>query len=364
MRAKWHSALIVSVTYIIFGSLWIILTDWLVDRYFDNFIFYSTVKGLLFVLLSSIVIYLSVYHQIKQHRELERIIDVELKKKASYKKTLEEQNKRLFKLIDESPVPMILHAENKRILRLSKTFIERTKYTYDDIPTVNAWVKKAYRDHGPKVLTHIDSLYTISSKLYEGTFSLKTKDDRTLIWDFYSSYIGRDEQGLRNIISIAIDITDYKQNESDLKFLSYHDDLTNTYNSRFLKKHIEELGDETFVALLADIDGLNDINKEYGRYKGDAVLKLFASLLKSHLPKTSIVARVGGDEFAAIIKQTTLEETKEYLKNIKEELKLVTFDNIKIDASFASALKDSDSNFDDIISQLEHSIISKRKARS
>lgn len=354
MREKWHSALIVASIYALFGTLWIIITDNLVDTLFDDFRLYSTVKGLIFILLSSIVIYTSVYHQMRHHRELEKIIDAEIKKKTAYKKTLEEQNKRLFKLVDESPVPMILHAENKRILRVSKTFLERTKYTVDEIPTMNAWVKKAYRDQSQKVMNHIETLYTINTKLYEGTFSLKTKDDQTLLWDFYSSYIGRDDKGLRNIISIAIDITDYKQKEADLDFLTYHDDLTNVYNARYLKRYTDEISEENYVIILADMVGLNHINKKYGRYKGDAVIKLFANLLKSHLPKASIVARIGGDAFCCVVKNHTQESVSPIIDGIKDQLSTLEFEQIRLDARFLSVNRAIGENFETLLGVLEH----------
>ncbi len=354
MREKWHSALIVAAIYALFGSLWIIITDSLVDAYFDDFRLYSTVKGLIFILLSTMIIYGSVYHQMRHHKELEAIINTEIKKKTAYKKTLEEQNKRLFKLVDESPVPMILHAENKRILRVSKTFLERTKYSFDEIPTMNAWVKKAYRDQSQKVMNHIETLYSINTKLYEGTFSLKTKDNQTLLWDFYSSYIGRDDKGLRNIISLAIDITDYKQKEADLDFLTYHDDLTNAYNARYIKRYTDDINEETYVIILADMVGLNRINKEYGRYKGDAVIKLFANLLKSHLPKSAIIARIGGDAFCCVVKQYDSASISPIIENIKEQLKVLEFEQIKLDARFLTKDRNIGDNFETLLGVLEH----------
>jgi diguanylate cyclase (GGDEF)-like protein/PAS domain S-box-containing protein len=356
MREKWHSALIVSGIYAIFGTLWIIITDNLVDALFDDFRLYSTVKGLIFILLSTGVIYVSVYAQMRHHKELEAIINAEIKKKTAYKKTLEEQNKRLFKLVDESPVPMLLHSENKRILRISKTFLEKTKYTQDELPTMNAWVKKAYRDQSQKVMNHIETLYSINTKLYEGTFSLKTKDDQTLLWDFYSSYIGRDDKGLRNIISLAIDITDYKQKEADLDFLTYHDDLTRAYNARYLKRYTDEISEEPYVIILADMIGLNKINKTYGRYKGDAVIKLFANLLKSHLPKSSIVARIGGDAFCTVVRQYTNTSITPIIKTIKEQLTLLDFEDIKLDARFLTKERQVGEHFETLLGELEHAM--------
>ncbi len=53
--------------------------------------------------------------------------------------------------------------------------------------------------------------------------------------------------------------------------------------------------------LIFDLDHFKDTNDSYGHELGDEVLKVFAKTAGKHLDVTSIVARLGGEEFAAIL---------------------------------------------------------------
>jgi diguanylate cyclase len=53
-----------------------------------------------------------------------------------------------------------------------------------------------------------------------------------------------------------------------------------------------------------DIDGLESVNKRYGRATGDAVLRCYASEILSKFRTYDLVARYGGDEFAVLFPNT------------------------------------------------------------
>lgn len=66
-------------------------------------------------------------------------------------------------------------------------------------------------------------------------------------------------------------------------------------------KQLEEKGSLDGVgALFIDIDGLKQINDQYGHLEGDFVLKTSVKLIKAALRKTDVVGRFGGDEFVVI----------------------------------------------------------------
>ncbi|WP_146454720.1 GGDEF domain-containing protein [Rubripirellula tenax] len=85
------------------------------------------------------------------------------------------------------------------------------------------------------------------------------------------------------------------------------DGLTGLFNRRALDQRLDELmtgyraGGRSFVIALIDIDKFKAINDAHGHPGGDQVLKQLASLMRTQLDGAIMVARFGGEEFAAIL---------------------------------------------------------------
>lgn len=85
------------------------------------------------------------------------------------------------------------------------------------------------------------------------------------------------------------------------------DSLTGLYNRRYLEVHLEKLleknqeSKKALAVLMIDIDHFKPVNDTYGHKAGDEVLKIFAERLKDHLRSFDLVARMGGEEFVAIL---------------------------------------------------------------
>lgn len=85
------------------------------------------------------------------------------------------------------------------------------------------------------------------------------------------------------------------------------DPLTSLYNRRYLEVHMEKLlqknkeHNKTLAVLVIDIDHFKNVNDTHGHNIGDEVLKIFADRLKSNLRSFDLVARLGGEEFVAIL---------------------------------------------------------------
>jgi diguanylate cyclase (GGDEF)-like protein/PAS domain S-box-containing protein len=106
------------------------------------------------------------------------------------------------------------------------------------------------------------------------------------------------------------DITDRKRLEREIKTLSITDPLTRLYNSRgFLALAEQQLkiSERTKRALLfiyIDLDGMKSINDTLGHLKGDEALVETAAILREVFREADIIARMGGDEFAALLLET------------------------------------------------------------
>lgn len=95
--------------------------------------------------------------------------------------------------------------------------------------------------------------------------------------------------------------------------LSRTDHLTTLNNRQFFletgQRLIRENGDDqALTVLLIDIDHFKTINDTFGHGEGDNILRLFAETLRALTPKVLLTGRLGGEEFALILKTPRIDE--------------------------------------------------------
>jgi diguanylate cyclase (GGDEF)-like protein len=89
------------------------------------------------------------------------------------------------------------------------------------------------------------------------------------------------------------------------------------------RRHIKKGGDpDNMVLMYIDVNGLKHVNDTYGHEKGDNLLVRTADALYHFLHRESdTVARIGGDEFAAILPQTDMESARDVAARLQEGAK-------------------------------------------
>lgn len=117
-----------------------------------------------------------------------------------------------------APFPVILHAEDGQIVLVSEVWTELTGYSREEIPTIEAWLEKAYPERQrPEVRRAIARLYGIENRVKEGEFTITTKNGLKRIWDFNSAALGALPDGRRLVVTMANDVTDRRQVEEALR---------------------------------------------------------------------------------------------------------------------------------------------------
>ena len=108
---------------------------------------------------------------------------------------------------------------------------------------------------------------------------------------------------------------------------SITDVLTRLLNRRGLEEQLALLWPqlcarrEHVVFVSFDMDRLKQINDTYGHQAGDLAIRLTGNAIRKAAPKEAILARIGGDEFLAVLPRANLQAAEQYIKNFEKELK-------------------------------------------
>ncbi len=142
---------------------------------------------------------------------------------------------------------------------------------------------------------------------WKGEITLKRKDGH----DFpahlsINSMYDKSEQSM-HFVGIIADLTQTKENEDKLEFLTHYDPLTNVANRDSLKTTLEKsvyFASQASVRvglMVIGLDNFKMVNDTFGHGVGDELLKQVAQRLSSWVNQSNHLARLGGDEFAIIV---------------------------------------------------------------
>lgn len=150
--------------------------------------------------------------------------------------------------------------------------------------------------------------------------------------------------------------------QANLLYLSYHDALTGLYNRAYLEREIAKIehSKETGLGIFAiDIDGLKFINDTFGHEQGDTILIRTARVLQSSFRLHDTIARIGGDEYIAIVREANMNNMETMYKcirrNIQRENEQLDGTAILLHMSIGYAYASgADKSIRDIIREADH----------
>ncbi len=123
------------------------------------------------------------------------------------------------------------------------------------------------------------------------------------------------------------DVTTRKQIEAELQAFATTDFLTQLANRRHFMSQLEaELArlqrnpEQSAAILMFDLDYFKAINDRWGHNVGDQALRHFAAILSSQLRKTDTAGRLGGEEFAVVLSEASLDKAMHFATRIQNEL--------------------------------------------
>lgn len=142
---------------------------------------------------------------------------------------------------------------------------------------------------------------------HESLIICKDGSIRNVTW--YHSRLSAHAPDDAVILSVGLDITERRGAESRLAWLADHDTLTGLLNRRRFQEELDlviaaaQRQNRTGVLLLIDLDQFKYVNDTGGHHSGDALLKLVANALAGKTVAADVVARLGSDEFAVLLRE-------------------------------------------------------------
>lgn len=108
-----------------------------------------------------------------------------------------------------------------------------------------------------------------------------------------------------NVIAQLQDISERKHSEQQLRYQADHDPLTDLLNRRAFERELTARlhgarSSDQGAMLVVDLDGLKEVNDQFGHPAGDETLRGLATSLSNTVREEDPIGRVGGDEFAVL----------------------------------------------------------------
>jgi diguanylate cyclase (GGDEF)-like protein/PAS domain S-box-containing protein len=147
----------------------------------------------------------------------------------------------------------------------------------------------------------------MNGETVRGEVTIHRKDGSFVVLEYTSKPLVDDvTREASSVVTVFHDVTDTKHHRERLERQAHYDALTGIYNRYHMEQKLAEAiarsdvtAEQAFVFI--DLDGFKAINDRYGHDRGDEILRNVAQAFQSCVWGSDILARWGGDEFAALI---------------------------------------------------------------
>lgn len=351
----YRSAVKISLIYLIYGVLWIILSDRLLALIVTDpqiYIDVSIVKGWIFVAITTGFIYILVVSTLDLYEEAK--LKVESMNEDLFdqlrKTKLSEQR---FELAVKGSFDSIWEYDtaNEKII-MSDPLLRKLGYTAQDnsIVTLEDWLKLVHPDDIEILRRRIDDFIAKPLENFEFSYRVLRKD-KSIAWIRTHGSARFDENGkIDRVAGSHSDITLAHDYQEELTHLAYFNTLTGLMNwhgfSNLIENRIKEKPTASFSLLYLDIDDFKNINDVHGYLIGDQLLKQISEELAKLIQKPDALANLGGDGFGFLLETVQPEELSLKINQIYDSFRETHTINdlyLNVNASVGIAQYPSDS---------------------
>ena len=276
-------------------------------------------------------------------------------KDITEKKKLEtkfQENREKFNTLFKSSMEGIVIHDNGKILEVNDafTFIFGCSPSYAAGRSLLDFVAPEYKEI---IVEKIKSEYETPYEI----IGLKNNRSRIFI-----EVTGRstNHQGKKVRVEIINNISERKRAERRIRYLSFHDKLTELYNRTYFEKVLVNISKDRELPLnfiICDLNGLRLVNDAFGYNEGDKLLKRVAKILKYCSREEDIIARWGEDEFFVLMPRSTEKDVEEVSNKIKKICAKTQDQKIPLNISMGISTRENQSqDLKDVIKEAENNM--------
>ncbi|MCE5314994.1 MAG: EAL domain-containing protein [Armatimonadota bacterium] len=192
-----------------------------------------------------------------------------------------------------------------RVEFVNPSFERETGYSLDEIQGELPDFFSSDKYNSEFYATLIDMV--LSGHTWHGEIILRRKNGDTAVEDVTITPIKNDAGAVERFIAIKRNVTEKKIYEKQLDHLAHHDHLTDLPNRLMFSDRLTQCiaqaarKGEKVAVLFLDLDQFKMINDTLGHTTGDILLKSVSERLQRCTREADMIARMGGDEFTAIL---------------------------------------------------------------
>lgn len=236
------------------------------------------------------------------------------------------ENANSFRYLVETAHEGIAVVQNKRLVYLNPRMCEMSGYSEDELkalPSFMPLIAPSARD--VMMENYLRRLAgKASPQRYESLFLRKNGNS----YPIELSGVAIVWEGKPATLNMLTDISARKSAEQKMHYLAHHDSLTGLANRAMLQDRMKQaiaLAQRTHIplgVLFIDLNEFKKINDTYGHDVGDCLLQKVALRLNALLRESDTLARVGGDEFVALLTQVNdMNELQQCMGRIEATMK-------------------------------------------
>lgn len=298
------------------------------------------IKGVPIIVNSEVKGVYAVYEDISERKAAEKKI-----------KSLEERYRTIF---EHGPMGILLLDAEGTVLQANQTLLEYSGYDKSELVGNSIFETVVLKENTEAAKKFIERILAGEEVEYIGESVRKNGEVFPILFKERSIEIPGQGQC---VLSMQLDYSEYKKQQQKIKYIGYHDQLTDSYNRSYIEKELKYYDREKYLPLavvMIDINGLTLVNESYGYQKGDKLLIKVAAKLKTFLKEKDILGRWSGDEFIILLSESSKQEISELRKSVDIFCDSTAEDEIPVSLGFGSARKEEMSaNIYQVINQAD-----------